>query len=162
MSAKSILKGGLLVFALGSLVILLVKETSPWARTSGAGAQAPTAKANPAGESRKVIAYYFHTNYRCPTCQRIEAYSREAINFGFDAELKAGRLELRVVNYELPENQHFAQDYKLFTKSLVLVRIQDGQQVGWTNLERIWELNSDYDAFMRYVQGEIRKYLEKS
>jgi hypothetical protein len=116
---------------------------------------------NPAA-IQKIIAYYFHTTYRCPTCQRIEAYSREAIESGFAAEMKAGRLELCIVNYEFPENQHFAQDYKLFTKSLVLVRMKDTKQVEWTNLSRIWELTGEHDAFLRYVQGEVRGYLEKN
>jgi len=162
MNLRSITKGTLLVFVFGSLIVLVVKETSQWARPSRTVSQARAAGAAPESKSNKVIAYYFHTTYRCPTCQRIEAYSREAITFGFDADLKTGRLELRVVNYELPENQHFAQDYKLFTKSLVLVHMKDGKQVEWTNLERVWELNGDYNAFMRYVQGEIRGYLEKS
>ena len=43
------------------------------------GATIPRAKAG----THKVIAYYFHTNTRCSTCMKIEAYSKEAIEQGF-------------------------------------------------------------------------------
>jgi hypothetical protein len=161
-NVKSIMKGALLLFVLGSLIVLLVKETSQSARTSSSDAQGRSADPTSVTESKKVIAYYFHTTYRCPTCRRIEAYSKEAIDFGFAQELKDGRLEWRLINVELPQNQHFAQDYKLFTKSLVLVRMKDGKQVEWTNLSRVWELTGEHAAFLRYVQQEIRAYLEKN
>lgn len=107
----------------------------------------------------KVIAYYFHTNTRCSTCIKIEQYSHEAIEQGFPYELKAGTLELRVVNYEQPENRHFIQDYKLVSKSLVLVNMVDGKQTRWTNLKLVWQLTGHKDAFLNYVRKEIRGYL---
>ncbi len=75
--------------------------------------------------------------------------------------MKDGRLEFRLVNVELPENQHFVQDYKLFTKSVVLVRMSAGTQVEWTNLGRVWELTGDRESFVGYVQQGVRGYLEK-
>lgn len=81
---------------------------------------AQTQAASPQPASHKVVAFYFHTNTRCSTCIKIEAYSHEAIEKGFPDELKNGTLELRVVNYEQPENRHFIQDYRLVSKSLIL------------------------------------------
>lgn len=112
--------------------------------------------------SSKVIAYYFHVTVRCPTCRKIEAFSDESLKEGFSEDLRAGRLEWRVVNLQYPENRHFIQDYQLFTKSLVIVRRKDGKQVEWKNLERVWELTDNKDQFVRYVQAEVRAYLEKS
>ena len=170
MKPKSLVKTALLVFVVGSIAFLAVKESRRWAASSGVAAQdqrpaegtstAVTPAAKP--QANKIIAYYFHTTYRCDTCRRIEAYSKEAINSGFARELADGKLEFQLVNVELPENQHFAQDYKLVTKSVVLVRMKDGKQIEWTNLSRIWELTGDRDAFLRYVQEGIRTYLEKS
>lgn len=111
--------------------------------------------------SRKVIAYYFHGNFRCSTCRTLEAYSQEAIQSGFGDALRDGSLEWHVVNVEEPANRHFVQDYKLFTKSLVLVKIQDNKQVDWKNLDRIWELVRDKPAFLQYVQNEVSAYLTK-
>ncbi len=116
--------------------------------------------AKPSGQ-HKVIAYYFHTNTRCSTCIKIEQYSREAIEQGFPNELKNGKLEMRIVNYESPENRHFMQDYRLVSKSLVLVNLVDGKQTKWTNLRLVWQLTGHKDAFLNYVRKEVRGYLSQ-
>ncbi len=118
-------------------------------------------KAPTTAGAHKVIAYYFHTDYRCSTCMKIEAYSKEAIEKGFPEELKNGTLEMRIVNYEKPENQHFMQDYKLVSKSLVLVNTVNGKQTEWTNLKMVWQLTGRKDAFLNYVRKEVRSYLAK-
>jgi hypothetical protein len=41
----------------------------------------------------------------------------------------------------------------------VLVKISGGKQVKWKNLEKIWERVGDKDAFVKYIQDEIREYL---
>jgi hypothetical protein len=115
--------------------------------------------AAPQSGPHKVIAYYFHTNARCSTCIKIEKYSHEAIEQGFADELKNGTLEMRVVNYEQPENRHFMQDYKLVSKSLVLVNMVNGKQTKWTNLKLVWQLTGHKDAFLNYVRKEVRGYL---
>jgi hypothetical protein len=159
MIAKFLVKTALLIFVLGSVTFLIFKETRQWATPGPVAAQD---HAVPKARSGKVVAYYFHTTYRCPTCRRIEAYSREAIETGFAKEIAGGRLEFRLVNVEQQENRHFVQDYQLFTKSLVLVRMNEGKQVEWTNLAAVWEYNGDKPLFLSYVQGEILKYLEKN
>jgi hypothetical protein len=115
----------------------------------------------PRAGTHKVIAYYFHTNTRCSTCMKIEAYSKEAIEQGFPEELKKGMLEMRVVNYENPENRHYMKGYKLVSKSLVLVNTVDGKQTEWTNLKMVWQLTGRKNAFLNYVRKEVRDYLAK-
>ncbi len=117
--------------------------------------------ASPQAGAHKVVAYYFHTNTRCSTCMKIEAYSKEAILQGFPDELKKGTLELRVVNYENPEHRHFMKDYKLVSKSLILVNTVNGKQTEWTNLKMVWQLTGRKDAFLNYVRREVRGYLAK-
>ena len=118
--------------------------------------------AEPNRDSHKVIAYYFHTSTRWSTCRKIEEYSQSAIKLGFPDELKSGKLELRIVNYEKPENRHFIKDYKLVTKSLILVKLVNGKQTEWTNLKLVWQLYKNEEAFFNYVNQEVRKYLAKS
>ena len=109
----------------------------------------------------KVVAYYFHTNTRCSTCRKIEAYSIEAIEEGFPNELKNGKLEMRIVNYESPENRHFIRDYNLTTKSLILANHVNGEQTKWTNLKLVWQLTKNKDSFLNYVRGEVQDYLSQ-
>jgi hypothetical protein len=125
------------------------------------GAFSGAQTAPPPSGQHKVIAYYFHTSTRCSTCMKIEQYSHEAIEQGFPNELKGGKLEMRVVNYESPENRHFMQDYKLVSKSLVLVNLVDGKQTKWTNLKLVWQLTGHKDAFLNYVRKEVRGYLSQ-
>jgi hypothetical protein len=117
--------------------------------------------AAPKPGTHKVIAYYFHTDARCSKCIKIEEYSKEAIEKGFPDELKNGTLEIQVVNYEKPQNKHFMQDYKLVSKSLVLVNMVNGKQTEWTNLKTVWQLTERKDAFLNYVRKEVRNYLAK-
>ncbi len=110
----------------------------------------------------KIVAYYFHRTKRCPTCMKLEQYSDEAIRQGFGDALKTGRLEWKSVNIDESTNQHFEEDYQLYSQSLVLVHIVDGKQKSWRNLEKIWELVGVKEAFMTYVREELTAYLNKN
>lgn len=107
-----------------------------------------------------IVAYYFHTTFRCPTCHRIENWSHEAIQESFSDALKDGRLKWRVINIDEPQNRHFIKDYRLFTKSLVIVEEKNGRQVRWKNLNKVWEYVRDQGKFFNYVTSEIKAYLE--
>lgn len=109
----------------------------------------------------EVIAYYFHTTYRCVSCKKIEAYSKEAIETGFAEELKNGTLKFESVNIEEGENGHFIKDYQLYTKSLIICDLKDGKQVRWKNLNKVWELIRNKNEFVKYVQDEINTYLKE-
>ena len=85
--------------------------------------------------------------------------AKEAIDSAFAAELHDGRLVWRVVNIETKGNEHFAKDYKLYTKSVVLVNEVRGKPAQWENLEKVWQLLQDKPGFLRYVQQETRGYL---
>ncbi|MEW5924550.1 MAG: nitrophenyl compound nitroreductase subunit ArsF family protein [Candidatus Zixiibacteriota bacterium] len=111
--------------------------------------------------SDKIIAYYFHGDRRCATCKKLEAYSTEAVQTGFDGQLKSGAIEWHVVNIDEEPNKHFIDDYKLYTKSVIVSHVVDGKETEWKNLEKIWELVGNKDEFMKYVQTEITGYLEK-
>lgn len=119
---------------------------------------APTVVA-PSVRPHRVIAYYFHTTYRCASCRAIEAYSREAIETAFAGPLRDGRLVWRTVNLDVKGNEHFTKDYRLYTKALVLVNEVRGKPAKWKNLEKVWQLLQDKDKFLRYVQDETRAYL---
>ncbi|MEI6128419.1 MAG: nitrophenyl compound nitroreductase subunit ArsF family protein [Pseudomonadota bacterium] len=118
------------------------------------------AKKAPAAQPTSFItAYYFHGNYRCVTCRKMEQYSREAIELYFSAQLKSGAVVFQPINYEESGNDHFVQDYQLITRSLVLVKYENGKQAAWKNLPAIWQHAGDQTAFYNYVKKEIEAYL---
>jgi hypothetical protein len=150
---------GMLVFA---AVGFMATANAAAGTAQGTGDIARPAAPDSATVSRRVIAYYFHTTYRCSSCRKIEAYARTAIETGFAAEIAGGRLEWRVVNVETKGNEHFVKDYQLYTKSVVLSDQRSGREVRWKNLARVWELLGNEGAFVAYVQAETRAYLDET
>ncbi|RZB33713.1 MAG: hypothetical protein SRB2_03824 [Desulfobacteraceae bacterium Eth-SRB2] len=69
------------VFIIFAVLIFLTGET---------GAAEKNAKISP--ERARIIVYYFHGTYRCPSCTKIEKWSYEAIKHSFLKALKEGRL----------------------------------------------------------------------
>jgi hypothetical protein len=110
----------------------------------------------------EVIAYYFHGDFRCSNCHRIEQYSKEAVDKYFAKELASGKLGYKVINIDRKANTHFAEDYKLYTKSLVISKIKDGKEIGYKNLEKVWNYLIDREAFHDYVKKEISEYLTEN
>lgn len=110
----------------------------------------------------KVIAYYFHGTARCWTCYKLEQYSKEAIEINFKDTLASGKLEFKVVNIEDKGNKHYASDYQLYTKSLVLSLVKDGKQAKWKNLDKIWEYVGNRQRFVDYVKSEIVDLLRET
>ncbi len=184
MKAKFLITAALLIFVAVSVVYLVAKkpsteETSSCTKTacpmpskkapSGCPAtqrvadavslRKPVAKTNPAVESTKVIAYYFHSSKRCRTCVKIEELTRKTIQNNFGEAIKKGDLEIRAVNTDLPENRHYIEDYKLFSKSVVLVDVSDKKKDRWRNLSRIWELIRDEEAYGKYLSDEIKEFM---
>ncbi|MRR07015.1 MAG: hypothetical protein EG828_08735 [Deltaproteobacteria bacterium] len=109
--------------------------------------------------SPKVVVYYFHGNTRCITCRKIESFAKSAIESDFAAELKTGQIQFRAVNVEEPNNEHYVEDYQLATRSVVLSRLRNDKQDAWKNLDQVWTLVRDPEAFQRYVVGETKQLL---
>lgn len=111
----------------------------------------------PSGD--KVIAYYFHGNSRCPTCYRLEQYSKEVIEANFKNELVSGKLTFKAINTDEKGNEHFVNDYQLYTKSLVISLVKDGKAVKSKNLTKIWDYVNNKKKFFDYVTSEINNFL---
>jgi hypothetical protein len=107
----------------------------------------------------KVIVYYLHNSYRCPSCHKIESYTKEVINTNFAKELKEGSLVFKSINFDDKANKHFVKDYQLYTKSVVLSKVKDGKQVDWKNLDKIWTLLGNKAKFQQYIKTETTQFL---
>jgi hypothetical protein len=105
------------------------------------------------------VVYYLHMNRRCMTCEKLEAYSEEAIMTGFTEQLKDSSIVWKVVNFEEEGNEHFAKDYNLYSQSVVISKLLDGKETEWKNLDKIWEIVGNKDEFIAYVQGEVTKFI---
>lgn len=159
MNKAMIFKLALLVFV-GLSLFWLIKDGARQATDS----QVEPTAGEPSGidadvPSQQVVVYYFHGTNRCPTCLKIEALAAQTVTTSFAAELSDGRVRWQALDFELPENKHFVDEYELYSQSLIVLRLADGKPVAWKNLTEIWELVGDQEAFSNYVQGEVKAYL---
>lgn len=116
--------------------------------------------AAPKSEQKKLVVYYFHTTFRCRSCNMIEQFTKEAVESGFAEELKKGLVEMKVINVEEKGNEHFAEEYKLYTKSVIISDVRNGKEASWKNLEKVWQLLGDQDKFKEYIQTEVKTSLK--
>jgi hypothetical protein len=148
-----------IVIVLAISVALMVQAQQAPAPEATGDAVAQTVKPDSAATADVFIASYFHGNVRCATCFKLETYSAEAMQTGFAKELKDSSLVWRLVNWDQDENKHFVDDYKLFTKAVILSRVRDGKEIAWANLDSIWTLVGDKERFIKYVQDQTCAFM---
>lgn len=121
---------------------------------------APTAVPPPAARPGTVFVTYFHTTARCTSCLKIEDLTASTMTTRFAAPIADKRIVWRSVNLDEPENNHFAKDYGLFTKSVVVSEVREGREVRWKNLDKVWNLLGDPEEFRAYVEKEVQGFLD--
>lgn len=155
MKRKSLL-GILAIITVGALAFALLARNS---RTNSSDVVLAGTPGTTNGA--KVVAYYFHGTTRCFTCRKIESLSHEVVTSDFGPQLATDQLEWQSVNIEQPGNEHYFDDYKLVSSSLVLVTYRNGKQTNYTNLTDVWKLVNNEPAFRNYVQSEIKSALQR-
>jgi len=150
----------LMILALATLLApaAIAADEKPPAEQAPAVTDSTTPSEAPAAD--RIVVTYFHGDRRCATCMKLEAYSQEAIVGEFADDLRAGKIEWRTVNFDEDANKHFAKDYGLYSQSLVLSHIVDGEEVAWKNLDQIWKLVGDKDKFLPYVRTATHEFMK--
>jgi hypothetical protein len=138
------------------------KQTTTIQSATAAGTSDSTkaVAATPVASNNKLVVYYFHGNARCPTCYKLENLAKSVVETDFGDAIKSGKLEWKTINVEDKGNEHFTDDYKLYTKSVILSNQKDGKQSSWKNLDQIWTLIGDQTQYMDYIRKEIRACLD--
>lgn len=111
-------------------------------------------------QADRVLVTYFSSDQRCVTCVRIEQMTRDVVERRFAPELQRGQLSFRVVNLDLPGNEHYIQDYALLTKSVIVSEHAQARELRWENLQQVWLKQRDAQAFERYVVDAVRRHLD--
>lgn len=165
MKMKQIITFLLLIFVIGSVAYMFGrqagadKQTAPTIAIEKQPIEATVAESRPVGPSQ-IVVYYFHGDQRCMTCQKLEGYAKEALDANFADQLASGQIVWKPINIDQPANTHFVKDYGLFTKSVILSRLEDGRETAFKNLDRIWNLVSDKDRYIEYIREQIAAFLE--
>jgi len=114
------------------------------------------------GVTPDYIVYYFSVGKECSTCEQIEAFTQEALKTGFSDALTSGEIQWRTADMDKPEHEHFATDYSLYTKSIVLVAIEDGEHGRWENLEKVWDHVYDKPTFIAYIRERLAAFMDSA
>lgn len=109
----------------------------------------------------RLDVYYFHATTRCPTCTSIETQTKSAIRGNFAKQIDDGSVTWQSLSYEEPENQQYVEKFALFAPTVVLVRTRADRELEWKELDRVWELVDDPNAFRNYVLQEAESALSQ-
>jgi hypothetical protein len=151
MNPKKLITVLLLVFVAGSMGYMVIRENKPCPKATQEVSQQPE-------PNQQIIVYYFHGDVRCPTCHKLEQYARESLETNFADWLASGKIKWQPTNIDTAGNEHFVKDYELVTKSVILSKTVNHQQVAWKNLDRIWELVSEEEKYLAYIRDSVRDF----
>lgn len=161
LSPKYVINAVLLLFIFGSLGYALIRGES------AGNDESPLVY--PAGEMIPVVAgvkpdwaiYFFYNDVYCDTCEKLEGYAVEAVKEQYSEMLASGELQWRSLDMTTPENEHYAVEYGLFSKSIVLVELEGDAEVRWENLEGIWDLVGDRNAYEEYIESSLKSFMDE-
>ncbi|MCX6154958.1 MAG: nitrophenyl compound nitroreductase subunit ArsF family protein [Candidatus Kapabacteria bacterium] len=110
----------------------------------------------------RIDVLYFHATTRCHGCLTIEEYIKNSMNAVFSIEMKDSLIVSSSIDFQQTENEHFQDDYKFESQTLILSKKVNGKEVKWKNLDKIWDYSSDYQKFQKYIEDEINKFIKES
>jgi len=105
----------------------------------------------------QVVVYAAHMTFRCPECTQIEWLARELVEREFAAELADGRLVFRTIDYM--RDTVFARTYNISSSTIVVVRLEDGEEQTFQRLDEVWTKLGNRDDYFAYVRAAIRASL---
>lgn len=154
MNPKTLFSLVLLGFVAVSVVFAILKAAPEAADNREQAAPSSEAEftASPVGLTAKLAesqfsAVYFHAPHRCPTCREIESFSHDALT----PEIEAGNVAWQIADYTADANASLVDQFKVFTATVVLVEVQEGEVIRWKNLEEVWEHTSDQADFTAFI-----------
>lgn len=162
MNVKTVTAAVLLLFVAVSIGIVVLRESGD--KGSAEAAPAPAERATPSTAAAKApeqqfIAYYFRTDVRCPSCIKIESWTDKAITTNFADELEDGSLVWETINTDEPGNEHYIEDYELYTKQVILAEFEHGKLLRYNDLAKVWDLLGDQEVFGEYIVSEVERFM---
>lgn len=174
---KKILTTALVIFALvgaGMAVRNQVSQETPVEETTEqpaveSGAEDASLASEPESEvaaptdaaalsEDRIVVTYFTGDVRCPSCHQIENMTRQTVATHYADALAAGDIEFRMINVDREANRHFIKDYKLVSKTVVVSKLENGEEVDWENLQDVWRLFGDREEFEAYIRAAIETH----
>ena len=106
----------------------------------------------------KLEVYYFHATLRCPTCLAVEEQTRKTLDEKFGDELKAGTIQLKVLNLEEKENKAVAEKFGIGWSSLILYVPGSDKSMDLTE-DAFANARTHPDDFRKELQEKIKELM---
>lgn len=110
--------------------------------------------------AEKIQVFLFHSTNRCYSCITAGKYMKETLDQNFSTELKAGKIEFREINVDLPENKEVANKFKASGTSLFINSIIDSKDIIEEDTQ-IWRLVSNQKSFSDYISSKLKKIISE-
>lgn len=107
----------------------------------------------------RVVVMYFHRTQRCPTCLKMGTYAEEAVKSGFATQMKDGKVEFHLIDFQNAKNAVLTKGYKVSGPTLIVAKVVGDKVKEHKALTEMWEKVRDKEAFIKYVQGAVKEYL---
>ena len=136
-----------------SLALLLMLGCTP-------SSTSPPSSDTSSGLADRVEVVYFHRAHRCSGCLYAEDRIRYTVETYFGDELASGQVVLKVLNVGDNENAAIVEKYNAYRSSLFINMVTGGTD-HIEEVEGIWLVLGDDEAFVEVVKGEIEKSLNE-
>lgn len=140
----------LILWAVIIVIALAVIKTINRGNKETPSEAAVTSTVSPVAAYTLSLSYY-KLGVECITCQRMDQWIHEAITANFADQIESGELQIQSVK----PSEEQVQQYQLTTKTLIASK---GDK--WSNLDQIWALKDDEEAFKAYIVRETEKLLK--
>lgn len=104
-----------------------------------------------------IAVYYFHGSIRCQKCLEIERVSRDAVESFYADEMADGHVRWQSVDFDLPENRHYLNEFNLGLPSLA-VECRTHGGVSRAVLSNTWEKVEVPEDLEDYVIAGIEEF----
>lgn len=100
---------------------------------------------------------YFHSTYRCVTCNTVEDITKDFIQTRYNNLLQNGTLSFKSINIDEKENKSIVEQYQILYSTLLIVNA-DGTFSDITN-QAFQYATTNQELFVNILENEIEKLL---
>lgn len=148
------LRWALLLFVLVSLVLGLQRLAGDLEPAQDVAVNELLLNSLEVPQGDNVIIALFREQKRCDFCLKMEAYAQKTLSVYFEDDKN---VIFRNVNIELPSNKSLSEKLDLFTSTVVLFEIRDGNIFSSHIVEEAWSLINDEDQFAFELRNQIER-----
>ncbi len=106
-----------------------------------------------------IKVFYFHTNFRCETCNAVEQFTLDNLKLLYPAEFRDGKIEYQVINIEDTTHKDLVEKYEVWGQTLLFTK---GDKVVDKTTDAFMHVTTNPDKWKSIVKETVDKLLRKS